>query len=118
MALTKTNTQNNTKTRRTPRRNRHLEKKTQILFCVFRIFMVYFYFLFTISSNNEQTVLSLSLYAGVSGPLTELFAGCLHARVQTRSALNRCVYVFVFHDQNKSKTAPIHEFLCAFTQDA
>ena len=27
MARTKTNTQNNRKTRRTPRRNRHLEKK-------------------------------------------------------------------------------------------
>jgi len=32
MARTKTNTHNNTKTHRTPRRNRHLEKK---LFCVF-----------------------------------------------------------------------------------
>jgi len=34
MAGTKTNTENNTKAHRTPRRNRHLEKKHQHLFKV------------------------------------------------------------------------------------
>jgi len=45
MARTKTNIQNNTKIRRTPRRNRHLEKTT--LFQFFGFF--FFPFLFIIS---------------------------------------------------------------------
>jgi len=38
MAPTQKNTQNNTKTRKTPRRNRLSE---QSIFCVFRIFIFY-----------------------------------------------------------------------------
>jgi len=40
MACTKTNTHNNTKTRNTPRRNRHLEKN-EYFYCVFFLFAVY-----------------------------------------------------------------------------
>jgi len=43
LARTKTNTQNNTKTRRTLRHNRQLEKNT--MFCVYRIFLFYLSFL-------------------------------------------------------------------------
>jgi len=42
MARTKTITQNDTKTRRTPRRNRYVE----FFFCVYWIFIFYFPFLF------------------------------------------------------------------------
>jgi len=48
MARTKTNTQNDTKTRTTSWRNKHLEK---LYFCVFRIFI--FYFLFIYNFLNE-----------------------------------------------------------------
>ena len=41
MARTKTNTQNKTKTRRTPWRDRHLENT---IFCVFQLFLFLFYF--------------------------------------------------------------------------
>jgi len=44
------NTQNNTKTRRTPRRNRHLEKTTYL--CVFRIFLFFLVFIFIISKKS------------------------------------------------------------------
>jgi len=43
-ARIKTNTHNNTETRRTPRRNRHSEEKNNI-FCVFRIFLFHVQFL-------------------------------------------------------------------------
>jgi len=43
IARAKTNTQNDTKTRTTSRRNRHLEKKHTI-FCVFRVFSFFLFF--------------------------------------------------------------------------
>jgi len=49
MARTKSNTQNDTKTRTTSCRNRHLEK---LYFCVFRIF-IFFIFFFIDKFLNE-----------------------------------------------------------------
>jgi len=49
MVRTKTNTQNDTKTRRTARRNRHLEKT---IFCVLFDFLIFFY-LFIISKMDS-----------------------------------------------------------------
>jgi len=53
MARTKTNKQNNTKTRRTQRRKRHLEKKTIFVFFGF-FFSLLFIFSKTISPRNVE----------------------------------------------------------------
>ena len=59
MVRTKTNTQNDTKTRTTSLRNRYLEK---LYFCVFRIFLFLFSFLFIISLMNITGVLCVAYH--------------------------------------------------------
>jgi len=91
MARTKTNTKNDTKTRTTSWRNRHLEK---LYFCVFRIFLIH-NFLNELSKKCWVTALVRSMNFIGSGSLNQFWAIAnltLSQQFLEKKKKEKCIY--------------------------
>jgi len=75
----KNNTQNNTKTRRTPRRNRQLERKLFLCFSTEPVFIWYLHYRFVLlTQRSAYFISSLTDTAKYIYPMIPAFYGCFY----------------------------------------